>query len=229
MAAGGGCGQSVDQYRAEVERLTRELAEANREKIRAAECGLVVLEENETLKHQYAELESEQDVLKHELEQLQEAFGQAYTNQRKVAEVGETNEEMLLQESASKEAYYTSRVEELQTQLKMSSSVASNAQTESEHLNTLLQELREVSVTFLKLRVTLSTYTLYTNFDEVKRSKCVCVCVCVCVCQHHWRQMVVSRSETVACHPLYGANPRLSWHKRNALRIMRCWSCSGLV
>ncbi|XP_051512722.1 protein bicaudal D homolog 1-like isoform X2 [Myxocyprinus asiaticus] len=143
MAAGGGCGQSVDQYRAEVERLTRELAEANREKIRAAECGLVVLEENETLKHQYAELESEQEALKHELEQLQEAFGQAYTNQRKVAEDGETNEETLLQESASKEAYYTSRLEELQTQLKMSSSVASNAQAESEHLNVLLQELRE--------------------------------------------------------------------------------------
>ena len=45
--------QQVDQYRAEVERLTRELAEANREKIRAAECGLVVLEENQTLKQIY--------------------------------------------------------------------------------------------------------------------------------------------------------------------------------
>lgn len=62
----------MDQYRAEVERLTRELAEANREKIRAAECGLVVLEENQTLKQQYADLESEQETLKRELEQLQE-------------------------------------------------------------------------------------------------------------------------------------------------------------
>ncbi|CDQ92791.1 unnamed protein product [Oncorhynchus mykiss] len=72
MAAGGGCGETVDQYRAEVERLTQELAEANREKIRAAECGLVVLDENQTLKHQYADLESEQETLKQELEQLQE-------------------------------------------------------------------------------------------------------------------------------------------------------------
>lgn len=70
--AAGGCGESVDQYRAEVERLTRELAEANREKIRAAECGLVVLEENQTLKQQYADLESEQETLRRELEQLQE-------------------------------------------------------------------------------------------------------------------------------------------------------------
>ena len=74
MAAGGGCGETVDQYRAEVERLTQELAEANREKIRAAECGLVVLEENQTLKQQYADLESELETLKQELEQLQEVF-----------------------------------------------------------------------------------------------------------------------------------------------------------
>lgn len=72
MAAGGRCGETVDQYRAEVERLTQELSEANREKIRAAECGLVVLEENQTLKQQYAELESDQETLKRELEQLQE-------------------------------------------------------------------------------------------------------------------------------------------------------------
>lgn len=72
MAAGGGCAESADQYRAEVERLTQELAEANREKIRAAECGLAVLEENQALKQKYAELETEQETLRKEVEQLQE-------------------------------------------------------------------------------------------------------------------------------------------------------------
>lgn len=73
MAAGGaGCEDTVKQCRVEVERLTRELAEANREKIRAAECGLVVLDENQSLKQQYAELEAEQEALRIELEQLQE-------------------------------------------------------------------------------------------------------------------------------------------------------------
>ncbi|KAM9854655.1 protein bicaudal D homolog 1 [Aulostomus maculatus] len=143
MAAGAGCGESVDQYRAEVERLTQELAEANREKIRAAECGLVVLEENQALKQKYVDLESEQEILRKELEQLQEAFGQAYTNQRKVAEDGESNEETLLQESASKEAYYVGRLLELQTDLTLSRSVASNTQSENERLNLLMQELRE--------------------------------------------------------------------------------------
>ncbi|KAL6117170.1 bicd1 [Pungitius sinensis] len=149
MAAGGaGCGDPVEQCRAEVEQLTRQLAEANREKIRAAECGLVVLEENQTLKQQYADLEAEQETLRLELEQLQEvgsagAFGQAYSTQRKVAEDGETNEETLLQESATKEAYYMGRLLELQSALKYSRATVSNTQADSEHMSILLQELRE--------------------------------------------------------------------------------------
>nr|XP_046235598.1 protein bicaudal D homolog 1-like [Scatophagus argus] len=144
MAAGGaGCGETVEQCRVELERLTRELAEANREKIRAAECGLAVLEENQSLKQQYSELEAEQEALRLELEQLQEAFGQAYSTQRKVAEDGETNEETLLQESATKEAYYMGRLLELQSELKHCRVTASSAQADNEHLSTVLQELRE--------------------------------------------------------------------------------------
>uniref|UniRef100_A0A3Q2P0A9 BICD cargo adaptor 1 n=1 Tax=Fundulus heteroclitus TaxID=8078 RepID=A0A3Q2P0A9_FUNHE len=161
MAAGGGCGELVDQYRAEVERLTQELAEANREKIRAAECGLAVLEENQGLKQKYAELETDQETLRKELEQLQEAFGQAYTNQRKVAEDGETIEETLLQESASKEAYYMGRLLELQTEVTLSRSVASNAQAENERLNALLQELREFQ---LQLRI---KYAQHVENDNI--------------------------------------------------------------
>ncbi|XP_029016191.1 protein bicaudal D homolog 1-like isoform X2 [Betta splendens] len=144
MAAGGaGCGDTAEEYRVEAERLSRELAEATREKIRAAECGLVVLEENQSLKQQYAELEAEQETLRLELEQLQEAFGQAYSTQRKVAADGETNEETLLQESATKEAYYVGRLLELQSELKQSRAVASSTQADNEHLSSVLQELRE--------------------------------------------------------------------------------------
>ncbi|XP_034529249.1 protein bicaudal D homolog 1-like isoform X2 [Notolabrus celidotus] len=158
MAAGGaGCGETVEQCRAEVERLTRELAEANREKVRAAECGLVVLEENQSLKQQYADLEAEQEALRQELEQLQEvgsagAFSQAYSTQRKVAADGETNEETLLQESASKEAYYMGRLLELQAELKHSRASASSSQADNEHLTGLLQELREQSNEMLELQ-----------------------------------------------------------------------------
>uniref|UniRef100_A0A1A8G7S7 Bicaudal D homolog 1 n=1 Tax=Nothobranchius korthausae TaxID=1143690 RepID=A0A1A8G7S7_9TELE len=105
----------------------------------------MVLEENQNLKQQYADLEAEQEALRLQLEQLQEAFSQAYSTQRKVAEDGETNEETLLQESAMKEAYYMGRLLELQSELKHSRVTTSNTQAHNEHLSTLLQELREQS------------------------------------------------------------------------------------
>lgn len=73
-----------------------------------------------------------------------QAFSQAYSTQRKVAEDGETNEEALLQESATKEAYYISRLLNQQTELKHSRSQASNTQVENERLSSILQELQEV-------------------------------------------------------------------------------------
>lgn len=77
MAAGGaGSADATEPYRAEVERLARELAEVSREKVRAAECGLAVLEENQSLKQQCSDLEAEQEALRQELELLQEVSDQ---------------------------------------------------------------------------------------------------------------------------------------------------------
>jgi len=75
---------------------------------------------------------------------LPQAFGHAYSNQRKVAADGETNEETLLRESASKEAYYAGRLLQLQTELVLSRSVASNGQAESERLGAVVGDLKEV-------------------------------------------------------------------------------------
>ncbi|XP_033619505.1 protein bicaudal D homolog 1 isoform X3 [Fukomys damarensis] len=135
--------QSVDHYKTEIERLTRELTETTHEKIQAAEYGLVVLEEKLTLKQQYDELEAEYDVLKQELEQLREAFGQSFSIHRKVAEDGETREETLLQESASKEAYYLGKILEMQNELKQSRAVVTNIQAENERLTAVIQDLKE--------------------------------------------------------------------------------------
>ncbi|XP_034019783.1 protein bicaudal D homolog 1-like isoform X2 [Thalassophryne amazonica] len=144
MAAGAaGCGEEADQCRSEVDRLSRELAEAHREKIRAAECGLVVLEENQNLKQQCAELEAEQEALRAELEELQKAFGHAYSTQRKVAQDGESTEETLLQESASKDAYYQGRLIQLQSELINSRASLANAQADNEHLSAILQEVQK--------------------------------------------------------------------------------------
>ncbi|KAM8981928.1 protein bicaudal D homolog 1 isoform 1-T2 [Sarcophilus harrisii] len=135
--------QSVDHYKTEIERLTKELTETTHEKIQAAEYGLVVLEEKLTLKQQYDELEAEYDGLKQELEQLKEAFGQSFSIHRKVAEDGETREETLLQESASKEAYYLGKILEMQNELKQNRTVVTNIQAENERLTAIVQDLKE--------------------------------------------------------------------------------------
>nr|XP_060622010.1 protein bicaudal D homolog 2 isoform X1 [Anolis sagrei ordinatus] len=131
--------------RAEVKRLFQELGETTREKIQAAEYGLAVLEEKQQLKQQYEELELEYETARGEMEQLKEAFGQAHTNHKKVAADGESREETLIQESATKEEYYMKKVMELQTELKQMKNVLANTQSENERLNSVAQELREIN------------------------------------------------------------------------------------
>ncbi|XP_053324833.1 protein bicaudal D homolog 2 isoform X2 [Spea bombifrons] len=131
--------------RSEVRRLLRELSETTREKIQAAEYGLAVLEEKQQLQQHYDELELEHDTVRHELEQLREAFGQAHSNHKKVAADGESREETLIQESATKEEYYMRKVLELQTELKQSRNVVANTLSENERLTSVTQELKELN------------------------------------------------------------------------------------
>ncbi|NXA33377.1 BICD2 protein, partial [Eudromia elegans] len=131
--------------RGEIKRLFQELGETTREKIQAAEYGLAVLEEKQQLKQQYEELELEYETIRTEMEQLKEAFGQAHTNHKKVAADGESREETLIQESATKEEYYMKKVMELQTELKQLRNVLANTQSENERLNSVAQELKEVN------------------------------------------------------------------------------------
>lgn len=62
-----------------------------------------------------------------------------------MAEDGETREETLLQESASKEAYYLGKILEMQNELKQSRAVVTNVQAENERLTAIVQDLKEVN------------------------------------------------------------------------------------
>ncbi|KAJ8370858.1 hypothetical protein SKAU_G00108860 [Synaphobranchus kaupii] len=137
--------EGPEWLRAEMERLSRELSETTHEKIQAAEYGLAVLEEKQQLKQQYDDLEIEYETVRQELDQLKEAFGQAHSNHKKVAADGESREESLIQESASKEAYYEQRVLELQTEMRQMRNVLTNTQSENERLASVAQEMRENS------------------------------------------------------------------------------------
>lgn len=74
-----------------------------------------------------------------------QAYGQAHSAQRKVAEDGESREESLIMESASKEAYYEQRVQELQAELRQAKTALTSTQSENERLSGLALEMREVS------------------------------------------------------------------------------------
>ncbi|KAK7916631.1 hypothetical protein WMY93_012392 [Mugilogobius chulae] len=131
--------------RAEVERLSRELRDTTREKIQAAEYGLAVLEEKQLLQQRFDELEAEHESVRRELDQLREAFGQAHSTHRKVAADGESREESLILESASKEALYQQKVLELQNDLRQTKASLTNALAENDRLSSIVLEIRENS------------------------------------------------------------------------------------
>lgn len=63
---------SIEHLKTEIERLNKELQQASCDKVRAAEYGLAVLEEKQTLQEHYDELESQFESKTHELESIRE-------------------------------------------------------------------------------------------------------------------------------------------------------------
>ncbi|CAB1432092.1 unnamed protein product [Pleuronectes platessa] len=138
-------GAEVERLTRELRETTRDLRETTREKIQAAEYGLAVLEEKQQLKQRFDELETEHETVRQERDQLKEAFGQAYSIQRKVAADGESREETLILESASKEAVYQQKVLELQTELRQAKASLTSAQAENDRLSSIVLEMKESS------------------------------------------------------------------------------------
>ncbi|XP_030641041.1 protein bicaudal D homolog 2 [Chanos chanos] len=129
--------------RAEVERLTAELQEANEEKLQAARYGLAVLEESAALKAKHGQLEEEHEALKQEVQQLREALADSVNSHKRAAADGESREESLLEETANKEAAMATRIEELQCELRQARISLANAQAESERLGGLSTQLKK--------------------------------------------------------------------------------------
>ncbi|XP_041953258.1 protein bicaudal D homolog 2 isoform X1 [Alosa sapidissima] len=135
-------GGPVD-LRTAVARLTLELQEANEEKLQAARYGLAVLEESAAVKSRNSQLEEEQEALKQELQQLREALADSVSSHKRAAADGESREESLLQETASKEAAMATRMEELQVELRQARITLANALSESERLGGLSAQLKK--------------------------------------------------------------------------------------
>ncbi|XP_029291526.1 protein bicaudal D homolog 2 [Cottoperca gobio] len=127
----------------EVVRLTLELQEATEEKLQAARYGLVMLEESAALKKKHRQLEEEHESLKGELQQLKEAFADSVNSQKRAAADGECREENLLHETATKEAAMTTRMDEVQAELKQARLALSNAHAEIDRLGVVSTQLKK--------------------------------------------------------------------------------------
>ncbi|XP_062975405.1 protein bicaudal D homolog 2-like [Elgaria multicarinata webbii] len=147
--------QDPVKLQAEVERLVAELQEATREKVQAAQYGLAVLEENGEIKQRCGELESQLEVLRVELVHMKEALAESHSSQKRAAADGESREESLLRETASKEARLTQTIEELQGHVKHLRSQLDNTGVENERLGVALRDLRKECQTLESEKVQL--------------------------------------------------------------------------
>ncbi|KAH0628818.1 hypothetical protein JD844_010381 [Phrynosoma platyrhinos] len=135
--------QDPVKLQAEVERLVAELQEATQEKVQAAQYGLAVLEENGELKQRCGELEGQLEVLRMELVHMKEALAESHSSHKRAAADGESREECLLRETASKEAHLTQTIEELQGDVKHLRAQLDTTGTENERLIVALRDLRK--------------------------------------------------------------------------------------
>uniref|UniRef100_A0A8C8RSM6 Uncharacterized protein n=1 Tax=Pelusios castaneus TaxID=367368 RepID=A0A8C8RSM6_9SAUR len=131
------------QLQAEVERLATELQEATREKVQAAQYGLVVLEENGELRQHCGELEGQLEGLRTELTQMKEALAECHSTHKRAAVAGENREESLMREAAAREAQMAAHLEEQQEELRQLRCQLSNVGAENERLGTALHDLRQ--------------------------------------------------------------------------------------
>ncbi|XP_069799966.1 protein bicaudal D homolog 2-like isoform X2 [Dendropsophus ebraccatus] len=135
--------EDVAALRAELDRVSAELQETTEEKFQAAQYGLAVLEENAELKQKYCDLETECDALKLEIKQMKEALAEAHNNQKRTAADGESREESLLKETASREAKLTGKIDELQNELRQMKSFLTNTSADNERLNLVIHNLKK--------------------------------------------------------------------------------------
>ncbi|XP_044299624.1 protein bicaudal D homolog 2-like isoform X1 [Varanus komodoensis] len=147
--------QDPVKLQAEVERLVAELQEATQEKVQAAQYGLAVLEKNGELKQRCGELEGQLEVLRLELVHMKEALADSHSSHKRAAADGESREECLLRETASKEAYLTQTIEELQGDVKHLRAQLDNTMVENERLGGALQDLRKECQTLESEKVRL--------------------------------------------------------------------------
>ncbi|KAE9416838.1 hypothetical protein Angca_006556 [Angiostrongylus cantonensis] len=125
----------AEYVREEVIRLEAALQEAIADKHKAAEVGLSILQEKEALELKLAQLQTQFDAAKIEVDQANQVLAE-FRSQHKAAHRSELeNERTLLEESSAKENLLTERIVVLETSLR-------NAEQELERCRSELERLK---------------------------------------------------------------------------------------
>ncbi|CAL1529372.1 unnamed protein product [Lymnaea stagnalis] len=132
---------SVEDFQAEIVRLTKELSETTKEKLQAAEYGLAVLEEKQQLQQQYEDLEAHLEATRTELECAKEALSKHQSTFKKHHESGVHQEEKFLEETAQREENYQCSITDLEQDLKVTRANLTRVTGENERLATEISDL----------------------------------------------------------------------------------------
>ncbi|XP_045623810.2 protein bicaudal D isoform X2 [Procambarus clarkii] len=133
--------ESIDTLKEELERLNQELDQTSSEKNQAAQYGLVLLEEKESLHSRCEELEALYENTKHELESTREALAKFQTTHRVATASGIETEESLLSESAARETSLNSQIIELELEAKQCRAELERVQSEKSRYYVELADL----------------------------------------------------------------------------------------
>lgn len=138
-------GHELVDLRKQIKILSVELEEASREKIQAAEYGLQVLEEKQTIQERFTELEALYETTKQELDSLREALNNVHMQQKQATQHGVQHEETLLAETSAKESQLQGQISSLEQEYKNCAQELSRTKAELEKLQTLYSEIMQVS------------------------------------------------------------------------------------
>ncbi|XP_077298357.1 microtubule-associated protein Bicaudal D [Arctopsyche grandis] len=104
--------------RLELERVCRELDQANSERDQSARYGLVLLDEKDQLQRRVEELDALYENAKHEIDITHEALAKYQTSQKVTTKTGIEQEDALLNESAAMESSLNLQILELENETK---------------------------------------------------------------------------------------------------------------
>jgi len=111
---------NIEELRAEIIRLSRDLDQTTSEKVQAAQYGMGLLNENSALSRKVEELSEIYDLMKNELEVTKAALTKVNETHKITEKSGLQHEESLLHENAALECSLNSQIVDLEMEVRLS-------------------------------------------------------------------------------------------------------------